>query len=129
MSGRDNTVVETPTMSRQDRTDTLLWVIVAVLAVVVLLPVLLMLLVMPMGMMGMWGGGGTGMSPIWGVGTTLVVLAVLLGVGYVVYSNLDAGRLGERDGAIEELRSAYARGELTDDEFERRRERLRRDRE
>ncbi|SFG35005.1 putative membrane protein [Halopelagius inordinatus] len=91
-----------------------------------------MVFAMPMmGMMGWWGGGGpgTGVSPIWGIGMMLSFLVVLLGVGYFLYRGLVGGQVLGHDRALEELRTAYARGDLTDDEFEQRRERLQRDRE
>ncbi|MFC3477752.1 SHOCT domain-containing protein [Halobacterium litoreum] len=81
---------------------------------------------------GAWGGG------MWGDGTMsgwafvvaavmqLLFLAVLVGGGYLVYRAVtDSER--DSDRALEELRLAYARGELTDDEYEQRREALERD--
>lgn len=67
-------------------------------------------------------------SPIWGIGMILLFLLVILGVGYVLYRGLVGGQVLEHDRALEELRSANARGNLTDEEFEQRRQRLRRDR-
>ena len=90
----------------------------------------MMAFAMPMmGMMGWgWGGGmgGTALSPLWGVGMLLVWLLVLVGVGYALYrgvSRIDTTHTGDR--ALDELRLAYARGDLSDQEFEERRERLR----
>lgn len=110
------------------RNETLTDTLVLVIAAIVLLPVLAMAFMMPM--MGMWGWGhmtGTGM---WGTGGSwtwvvawLVPLLVVLAVGYLLYTRL--GRDGSSDAAIQELRRAYARGDLSDEEFERRRERLR----
>lgn len=59
----------------------------------------------------------------------LLFLLVLLGVGYFLYRALVGGRILEHDRALEGLRTAYARGDLTTEEFEQRRQRLRRDRE
>ena len=117
-------------MSTQ-RNGSLLWVALAVLAAIVLLPALMMAFMMPMmGMMGGWGvGPGTGSAPIWGLGTMLLALVAVFGVGYFLYRGLAGSRTLRRDRAMEELRTAYARGDLSDEEFERRRERLRRDRE
>ena len=104
-----------------------------VLAAIILLPVLLMALAMPM--MGLWGGGhmwdggmwnGTGATWMWLV-TAVVPLVVLLGIGYLLYSVLSQPDEDRTDPALEELRAAYARGDLSDDEFETRRERLSRD--
>ena len=119
-------------MSTQRNGGSLLWVALAVLAAIVLLPALMMLLfAMPMmGMMGGWGvGPGTGPAPLWGLGMMVVALVAVLGVGYFIYRGLAGSRTLGRDRAMEELRAAYARGDLSDEEFERRRERLRRDRE
>lgn len=80
---------------------------------------------------GMWGSGmwGSGTVPGWmlavGVVAQLLLLAVLVGGGYLIYRSL----VGSADGtgrAVEELRMAYARGDLTDEEFETRREALER---
>lgn len=109
--------------------DRLLRLVVVVLGAILLLPLLLMALAMPMmGMMGgLWSGGMMGgYSPFWGVGMMLVWLLVLVGIGYALYRAFVGGTRGPTDPAMEELRVAYARGELTDEEFEQRRERLRR---
>jgi len=81
------------------------------------------------GMMGgghMWGSGSG--APGWmflvGVVMQLLVLIVLAGGAVALYRALSTD--GEReDEAVEEVRLAYARGDLTDEEFEQRRERLR----
>lgn len=109
-------------------------IIVLVLAVLVLLPFLLMAFSWPMmGMMGwMWGPhmGGGGFRPLWGLGTMLVWLLILGGIGYGVY-RVAIGALGHQSGddpALAELRLAYVRGDLSDEEFEERRQRLAKDR-
>lgn len=109
----------------------LLRVVLAVLAVIVLAPVLMMLFMMPM--MGMWGGplvdGGmmtSGATWLWAL-MWLVPLAVVVGIGYLVYRVVRPASGGGTDPAVEELRLAYARGDLTDEEFEERRDRLRRE--
>lgn len=106
-------------------------VLLIVVALVLLAPLLMMLVMMPMmGMMGWWFGGapGTemGMSPVWGIGMMLFFLLVLLGVGYLLYRALAQGSLGSADPALQELRLAYARGELSQEEFEQRQEDLER---
>ncbi|AHG02925.1 hypothetical protein HALDL1_04405 [Halobacterium sp. DL1] len=120
-------------MSSQHRGDSLLRVVLIVLAVIVFAPLLMMLLAMPMmGMMGWWwagGGLGMGAAPLWGLGLMLLFLLAVLAVGYVLYRGLVGSRTPERNRALEELRSAYARGDFTDEEFEQRRQRLERDRE
>lgn len=80
---------------------------------------------------GMWGGGVWGGTvPGWmflvGILFQVLFLAAVLGGAYLLYRALtDSGEAS--DEAIEELRRAYARGDLSDEEFERRRERLQRD--
>lgn len=86
----------------------------------------------PMGPVGPMGPGGPGMGsavgPIFG-GWWLVLLFALLVVGLVVAAfyltrrDADAGGAGE-DGALAVLRERYAAGDLDEEEFERRRERL-----
>ncbi|WP_435159020.1 SHOCT domain-containing protein [Haladaptatus sp. DFWS20] len=102
--------------------------IVAILAVLVLLPVLTMVVMFPM--MG-WGGGwmmggrfSGSVSPWWGLGMILIWLVILLGIGYALYRTLLRTPSSEMDSALEELRHSYARGELSDDKFETRRELL-----
>lgn len=74
---------------------------------------------------GMWAGDGVpGWVFVASAVTRLAFLAVLVGGGYLGYRALT--REGEDD-ALAELRLAYARGDLDDDEYERRREVLERD--
>ncbi|WP_254545650.1 SHOCT domain-containing protein [Halomarina pelagica] len=116
-------------MATTRTTDGLLRIVVIVLAVVVLFPLLTMAFAMPMmGMMGWWWGGRTfgGLSPMWGIGMMLIWLLLLLGIGYVVYRGLAGGVDTDADPALAELRLAYARGDLTEEEFEQRRARLER---
>lgn len=86
-----------------------------------------------MGTGGMWGGGmmwGDGSVPAWvplfGAVMQLLFLLLLVGLGYLVYRAV-AGPAGASDRALEELRLAYARGDLSDEEYETRREALERD--
>lgn len=119
-------------METQRSNDGLLRVVLIVLAIVVLFPLLMMAFAMPMmPMMGWWWGGGMagGLSPLWGIGMMLVWLVVLVGIGYLLYRGL-IGRVEPSltaDRALEELRVAYARGDLTEEEFEQRRSKLTRD--
>ena len=113
------------------RTEQSRWirVLLIVVAIIVLAPLLMMMFMMPM--MGlMWGSGGapsagTGMSPTWSLGIMLVFLVVVLGIGYALYRVVPQSALGSNDPALEELRLAYARGELSQEEFEQRRDDLR----
>lgn len=119
----------TSTTDTGDRT--LVRLVLAVLAVLVLAPVFAMALGMPL-MAGMgWGwhdGMMAGTAPWWGFGMGLVWLVVLIGLGYLVYRAVVAPAGGEGDAALRELRLAYARGDLTDEEFESRRAVLESDR-
>lgn len=104
--------------------DTLLRIVVIVLVVVLLAPLLMMAFAIPM--MGTMGGrpmGGS--STLWGLGMMLLWLVVLLGIGYVIYRAFTGRGSRETDPAMEELRMAYARGDLTEEEFEERRRNLR----
>lgn len=117
-------------MSTARTDDGLLRVVVTVLGVLLLFPLLMMVFAMPMmGMMGWWWDGGmmNGFSPLWGIGMLLVWLVVPLAIGYLVYRVL-VGQVAPEPGAdpaLAELRMAYARGDLTDEEFEERRRTLR----
>lgn len=73
---------------------------------------------------GMWNGSGTSwmMFLMW-----VIQLVVLLGGGDLLYRALTRSESEKHDVALEELRIAYARGELFEEEFEQRRERLRRE--
>jgi len=99
-------------------------------AIVLLLPVLMMVFAWPM--MGMWGGGhmwdggmwnGTGEPGLW-LGMWIVPLVIFLGGGYLLYRAVTQPGSEGTDAALEEVRLAYARGELSEEEFEERRRRL-----
>jgi putative membrane protein len=119
----------------QSTTDTeLITIVVAILAALIIV----LFLIMSVGMMGfggmmggMWGGGmwgdGTGWMWLIGMLVPFLFLLVLVGAGYAVYRSV-SGTDGDSDPALEELRLAYARGELTDEEYEQRRDALERDR-
>ncbi|MBZ6494929.1 SHOCT domain-containing protein [Natrinema longum] len=69
---------------------------------------------------GMWGGGtAPGWLPLAAGLVQLLFVAAVVGGGYLVYRAI-AGTDGT-DRALEELRAAYARGELSDEEYEQRR--------
>ena len=115
-------------MSSANQLDTTTLILV-VLGAIVVLP----LLTMGMGFGGMMGYGGMmggygntgGWWPLIMMVVPLALLLLLLGGGYVVLRRVsDAG--SSRNPAMEELRVAYARGDLTDEEFESRRETLER---
>ncbi|WP_323677378.1 SHOCT domain-containing protein [Halorubellus sp. PRR65] len=76
----------------------------------------------------MWGGpmhDGTGTLPVWfalvGIASQLAFVALLGAGGYLLYRVVAGGRT---DPALAELRAAYARGDIDDDEYERRKDRL-----
>lgn len=50
----------------------------------------------------------------------LLSLLILLGVGYAMYRAFSSETFLPKDAALEELRISYARGELTQEEFEQR---------
>lgn len=111
-------------------TDSLPWVVLILVLALLLVPALLVLLVMPVvgvGMMG-WGMGGSVVSPVLAVVSGLVPLVLLVAVGYLAYRAFAGrGRPAGRDPAIEELRMAFARGDLSHEEFEERRDLLERE--
>jgi putative membrane protein len=83
---------------------------------------------------GAWGpmSGGSmtdGASGAWWAAVAvlgrLLVLAAVVGGGYLLYRAITGATPGtDEDPALEELRAAYARGDLTEAEYDRRRERL-----
>jgi len=115
--------METERTSERDRP---LRLILIVVASILIIPLVLMAVMMPMMWMvgGMETGGAVSMSPVWGIGMMLVFLLIVLGVGYALYRTLAQAGISSGDPAVEELRVAYARGELSQEEFEQRREAL-----
>ncbi|NHX37975.1 MULTISPECIES: SHOCT domain-containing protein [Halolamina] len=120
-----------------DKTDDtrLITIVLIIIGAFVLFPMFFM----GFGMMGVgpmmggtWGGHmwGDGTIPTWmfiaGIIMQLLFLAALVGGAYLLYQAI-TGSESDSDQALEELRLAYARGELTDDEYEQRREALERD--
>jgi putative membrane protein len=108
--------------------------VLLLVAAVLLLPLLTIGLgggTMGGGMMGggMWGGHmwSDGSVPGWwllvGLLGRALTLLVVLGVGYLIYRAL-TGSEGGPDEAMAELRLAYARGDIDDEEYERRRKTL-----
>ncbi|WP_123619630.1 SHOCT domain-containing protein [Halorubrum sp. CSM-61] len=74
------------------------------------------------------GGMGGGMAGYgwWPVLWTLVLLSVVLIVGYAIHTHgrPPATEQSQADTALSTLRSRYARGEISEEEFEERRRRL-----
>jgi putative membrane protein len=71
----------------------------------------------PTGHGGLWGAMGHGW---WGLLGPALLFVLLLLAAFVVFSVPAA----DRDDAVAELRRAYARGDLSEEEYERRRARL-----
>lgn len=112
-------------------TDPLARTLLIIVAIVLIVPFLMMLFAMPMmgmvgwGHMGDWNGtGGMWWSWLlmWGV-----FLLIVLGGGYLLFKAVRSQDGRRTDEALEELRLAYARGEISEEEFDQRRKRLRRE--
>jgi len=105
-----------------------IWVVLTIVAALIIVPLFGMMWAGPM-MGGMWGTGmwgADGMSGwmlIIGVGMQLLLVAVIIGAVYLGYRAIRKPD-GASDPAVAELRAAYARGDLSDEEYERRRDRL-----
>ena len=115
-------------MSSSNQLDTTT-IIILILGAIIVLPVLTMGMGFGgmMGYGGMMGGYGTtsGWWPLVGMLVPLVFLLVLLGGGYLIFRRMTESQ-SSRNPAMEELRMAYARGALTEEEFEARRNKLER---
>lgn len=114
-----------------DANDTRLVTIVLVaLGALVVLPVVFMgfgMMVSGPMMSGMWERGtAPAWMPLAAVLMQLLFVAVIVGIGYLLYRAITGS--DDSDRALEELRLAYARGELSDEEYEQRRDALERDR-
>ena len=126
--GRVSTRLQDTIMTSNTTDRQLVWVVLAILAALVVLALFGMLWARPM-MGGMWGTGMWGVDGmsgwmlITGLGMQLLVVAIIVGAIYLGYRAV-TGRDDSTDPAVEELRAAYACGELSDDEYERRRDRL-----
>ena len=99
--------------------------IVLILAIVLFVPLVMMLLAWPMS--GMWDGGhmwdGGGMGWV-AVASWAVIMLVLLGAVLLLFWVLRPAAGATDDPALEEVRLAYARGELSDEEYTERIDRL-----
>lgn len=102
----------------------------AVVAALAAIPLVVMVLVMPA--MGLFGGGhAVGGPGGWQVLLPLIPLTIVGGLVYLLYTRTTdrnyAGtdtREGQSARALDELRAAYARGDLSTEEYETRRETL-----
>ncbi|MDS0474620.1 SHOCT domain-containing protein [Natrinema sp. 1APR25-10V2] len=116
-------------MSSSEQLDTTTIVLLLLLGVIIVLPMFTkgMGFGGMMGYGGMMGGYGTtsGWWPLVGTLVQLAFLLVLLGGGYLIFRRVTESE-PSRNPAIEELRTAYPRGDLSDEEFESRRDKLER---
>jgi putative membrane protein len=116
-------------MSESSGSDRTLRLALLLVALLVVGPMLFMV-AFAVPMMGMWGSGWMPMHEagwLWPLVMMIGWLLLLVGAGYVGYRWLSGGgSLGE-DPALRELRLAYARGELSEEEYEERRAKLRRE--
>jgi putative membrane protein len=71
-----------------------------------------------------WEAAGGGLGPFPGLLALFVLLAVLVAVAYLVRQLVGEGTTARGDDALRVLETRYARGEVDDEEFERRRDRL-----
>jgi len=76
----------------------------------------------------MGGGGGVGWFGLGPLLWIVVIGAIVALVGGYARPSANTEPRSGTDGALAALRERYARGELSDEEFERRRQRLQRDR-
>lgn len=105
----------------------LIWAGVALIATLLVVPAF----GMNSGMMGtgpmmdgMWGASGAGgWMLVVGIGMQLLVAAVVVGTIYFAYRTMTAEETSS-DPAVAELRAAYARGDMSEEEYERRRAKL-----
>ncbi|MFW6448504.1 MAG: SHOCT domain-containing protein [Halobacteriota archaeon] len=93
----------------------------ALLAVLIVAPVALAIVYWPT-FHGPWVGDG--LDPVWWLVGWLLLVSVAVVTVLVAARTMDSST---DDPAIEELRVAYARGEVDDEEYEKRYERLRDD--
>lgn len=115
-------------MATTTTTNRLVVLALVALAVLVFLPVLFMgggMMGYRSGMMGwMYGTTAPGWTLVVGAVGQLLMLALVVGLGYLGYRALSETKA---DTAMEELRAAYARGDIDDEEFDHRKERLERE--
>lgn len=72
-----------------------------------------------------WGGStGLGIAPFWTFLLFVLGTVAIIGIGYLVYSLLGSHREEPPADALALLRQRYARGEIDDEEFDRRMTRL-----
>jgi putative membrane protein len=95
-----------------------------VFAILLAVPVVVMGLLMALSMLVGGGHGGMGMGTAWMLVMPLLPVGVLTLAYYLFVTARRGGSGTASRRPIDELRAAYARGDLTDAEFETRREEL-----
>lgn len=77
-------------------------------------------------MMNGWNGGWGNGGFIWGIFSIIIQVAVIAGVIYLVVYLVNANKNGHqrKDSAMEILKERYARGEISDEEYEEKKKRL-----
>lgn len=92
-----------------------------ILAALLAVPLVTMAVVMPL--MALTRGGGMSEGAGLHMLVPLIPLTLLGGLAYLLYTH-GSGRGGRQSHGTDELRAAYARGDLSDEAFKRRRDRL-----
>ncbi|WP_049972412.1 SHOCT domain-containing protein [Haladaptatus cibarius] len=109
-------------MATTDHNGSLIRFVLVALVALLVFPMLMMAFAFPM--LGGWMMGGYAEGvPVWGWVVLFVPFGFVVALGYLAYRAFAADEFGG-DPALEELRVAYARGDISDEEFEIRRERL-----
>lgn len=106
-------------------TDTILGAGLTALGILLLVPAFVMVVVMPLLLLTGFGQLPAGLGGWERFLVPLLPFTVFLGLGYLLYTGVVERSDRSTESELDELRSAYARGTLTDEEFEKRRFRLR----
>ncbi|HKL27876.1 MAG TPA: SHOCT domain-containing protein [Natrialbaceae archaeon] len=110
-------------MSQTSNSDSLLRIVIIIAVILVVGPFVLMLLAAPfMGGMMMLGLPGAGGFAFFGVFLMLLFPLLLIAAGVVLYRQWNDRE--REDAAMQELRMAFARGDIDREEFEERRDAL-----
>jgi putative membrane protein len=104
------------------RDDSGIRTIATVVAVLFAIPVLMMSVMVLLGLSGV--GGMPGHAGGWRILLPVIPLIIFGSAVYVLYTGIGGRGEQETDRGLDELRAAYARGDLSETEFENRRERL-----
>lgn len=102
--------------------DRLLLGLLALIALLIVGPVLAMAAVLPA--MGPHGMGDATWHPVWLIVGWVVLLGIVVAIGYLGVRIAREEPTEPEDDALQELRIAYARGDVDDEEYEKRYERL-----